>query len=197
MRKAEKRRLGVIKQQKNLAEAQAHGLKMQEHDRKRRENEFQQALIARDRKSSKAEPGRSKISQEKVARVAARLVKKEDIVTEGVTPPYLEYAEADVALTEKLWKRANPSLGIDLIRKKTYSESDLERLHAEELLDLKRRDDIYKEAGTCDKYGCVFETKAQHEDICPGNVSFRPSRHPSPEFISDLQDAVSGKVIKP
>lgn len=132
MRKAEKRRLGAIKFEKQMAESRAHGLKMQANDRKQREETLKDAELARARKSSKsskAEPGRSKVSKEKAARVNARLAEQEH-----------EEVLVDIMLDEMLLQ-SNPSLGIDL-----------------------KRDVV--------------------------------SRHPSPEFISEMQAAVSGKVTK-
>lgn len=68
MRKAEKRRLGREKFEKDLAESKQHGLRMQELDRKRREQQMKDTLVQRDVKNlqhvqskvSKAEKARNK-----------------------------------------------------------------------------------------------------------------------------------------
>ena len=63
MRKAEKRRLGVIKQAEHLASEQARGLKALMADRDRREREHQQALIKRAEADKKLIERNSKMSE--------------------------------------------------------------------------------------------------------------------------------------
>lgn len=51
MRKAEKRRLGRIKFEKDMADSKAHGLRMQELDKKRRAQQLKDTLVQRDVKN--------------------------------------------------------------------------------------------------------------------------------------------------
>lgn len=103
MRKALKRQLGREKQALNLAESIESGLRAQGKAKKQRDREYQEALIARDKKPKYVEGPQSQISKEKAERVAKRLAEK----------------------------------------KKQYAASDLEQMHAEEMIDLERRDAIY------------------------------------------------------
>lgn len=104
MRKAEKRRLGREKQEKQLAATKAHGLRMQKLDQDRREKEFRDALIKREGISTRSSDNKpqSKISKEKQARVAARLNEREETLV-------------DIMLDQVLLD-SNPSMGIDLKR---------------------------------------------------------------------------------
>lgn len=70
MRKAEKRRIGREKFEKDMADSKAHGLRMQVLDRKRREQQLKDTLVQRDVKN--LQHVNSKVSKSQKERDAIR-----------------------------------------------------------------------------------------------------------------------------